>query len=1319
MAQGRAEGASRGVQEERVARMADVAPVSLMACETTREKARAYERWLAHEALRAETAAQRGPLSPASEEGYAARASDEIGDGAARFMPFAPYEPAYSALRTFTRGQLIAAGAVATLLAGGLALEGARTLMALLGALTCFYLLDLAITAVISTRTLQRNTTALIDDAVARAVRDGFWPSYTILCPLYHEAEVAEQFARAMRLIDYPTDRLQVLFLTEEDDRETREALLGMRLPRHFEVVTVPDGKPRTKPRACNYGLLRATGDFVVIYDAEDIPDPLQLKKSALTFAHYGAELACVQASLNFYNPGQNALTRWFTAEYSLWFDLTLPALQRLRSFLPLGGTSNHFRTRALREVGGWDPFNVTEDCDLGVRLAQYRYRTAMVDSTTYEEANPDLKNWLRQRSRWVKGYMQTYLTHMRDPLRDVREGRLAELFWLQVIVGGRTLTQLVNPILWAMTLAYVLFHQELTAPYHILYPGAMFYAAIFCLVFGNLFYVYMYLIGCLNRRQYALIFWSLLIPFYWLLMSVAAYIALCQLLTRPHYWEKTRHGLSRPAPAPSGTERAAEPALAPLLVWARALGNDLVNLATGAWSGLVRMLANSVWLHGLLAGHERGTLAGIGAYLSDELARLHRDARMNSDREARVAPSLMLPVAPVVDMLSTVLTAAVTPAFATQPSLVAIPAARSAAPARVTNRTLPVALPPAPGAGALSTEDARGAEASASRWLTWKRLVALPTWLAWLKDGWLVATLLTATVASVASCAYYFTHNDLLLYNDSESHMRLARLAFDSATPGLAQLGSNWLPLPHILMWPFVWNDFLWSTGLAGALAAAPCYVVAALYTFLCARELSGSDAASYVGALALMLNPNILYLQTTPLSEATLLAVTAATCYYFLRWARGGETPPLLAAAFCALLGVMTRYEGWSLFMALALMVAVVGLVKQLSLRRIAGDAVVFALPGGVGLGLWFLWDYLLTGNPRYFQNGPYSPAAQQGLLLKAGALPTYHDVRLDIMTYGADLLQYFGPVVIALGLAGLAVFAVTAWRKPRGVAALALLAPIVLYIVSLYSGQTVIYVEGVMPSNIADPIFNVRYATSAAIPLAIFLAQLARRWRWTQLALAAAILVQTAITTAGGVIALQDGQRGVSCQGITSTDLFLLEHYNGLPIMLDSFHGPHNYATLGIDPTEVVYAGNYRLWDAATANPAAYVAWVVITPHDTVDRRVDTDAPAFTAHFWLAAQGRNGQRIYYNKSAPPMPSRPAPADKLATYGRCPSTVSLGQAPGGVGAPASALAYASTSTPGPIASSMSRMSRMSLALTARRSVARLFMWSMEGGRA
>ncbi len=217
-----------------------------------------------------------------------------------------------SAVQTLTRWQAIVLITLVLAWAAGLALWGIATLVVTLALVTIVYVGDLSLTAWLAARTLNHAPEARVDDAVVRALRNAAWPRYTILCPLYRETEVVPQFVQAMTALDYPADKLQIMFLTEADDAATRNAILALGLPQHFEVVTVPDGELRTKPRACNYGLLRATGEYVVIFDAEDIPDPLQLKKAVLTFADHGDDLACIQAKLNFYNPKQNLLTPQF-----------------------------------------------------------------------------------------------------------------------------------------------------------------------------------------------------------------------------------------------------------------------------------------------------------------------------------------------------------------------------------------------------------------------------------------------------------------------------------------------------------------------------------------------------------------------------------------------------------------------------------------------------------------------------------------------------------------------------------------------------------------------------------------------------------------------------------------------------------------------------------------------------------------------------------------------------------------------------------------------------------------------------------------------
>ncbi len=340
----------------------------------------AYARWLHAYAVQSEAQNEHEELTS-----YVEAALEPVTVGGQQVVPFAPIRRYASARQTFTRPQLAALALLLALWLAGLYGFHLTALVVTVALITAVYVGDLLLTMLLAVRTLGDSPEIRIDDDLVRSLADAPWPRYTILCPLYKEAEIVPQFVQAMERMDYPVDRLQILFLTEESDAATRDAIAAMRLPSHFEIVTVPDGEPRTKPRACNYGLLRATGDFVVIYDAEDIPDPLQLKKAVLAFAQHGDDLACVQAKLNFYNPRQNILTRWFTTEYTLWFDLTLPGLQWARTALPLGGTSNHFRASLLRRVGAWDPFNVTEDCDLGLRLAEHRLHTVMLDSTTME----------------------------------------------------------------------------------------------------------------------------------------------------------------------------------------------------------------------------------------------------------------------------------------------------------------------------------------------------------------------------------------------------------------------------------------------------------------------------------------------------------------------------------------------------------------------------------------------------------------------------------------------------------------------------------------------------------------------------------------------------------------------------------------------------------------------------------------------------------------------------------------------------------------------------------------------------------------------
>jgi cellulose synthase/poly-beta-1,6-N-acetylglucosamine synthase-like glycosyltransferase len=371
---------------------------------------------------------------------------------------------------------------------------------------------------------------------------DASLPLYTIMVPLYREANVLPRLAEALLALDYPQDRLDIKLVVEADDRETCDAAhRAAANAAAFQVVEVPPAFPRTKPKAANYSLRFARGEFLVIYDAEDRPEPDQLRKAVAAFRAAPRRTACLQARLNFYNI-DGWLTKMFALDYALWFDVLLPGLDRIAVPMPLGGTSNHFRTAVLRAIGGWDAFNVTEDADIGIRLSQFGYRVSMLDSTTFEEAPAQIGAWLRQRSRWLKGYMQTWLVHVRSPFRLVRRTGWRGFFAFQLFLGGALVCALANPLLWGASIAAAIFHWPLFPG---LEGGLFLYVPAGGLVGTNLVLTWLAIIGPRRRGWNELSPYGLTVIFYWALVSLAGYRALWQLATNPFFWEKTMHGAS------------------------------------------------------------------------------------------------------------------------------------------------------------------------------------------------------------------------------------------------------------------------------------------------------------------------------------------------------------------------------------------------------------------------------------------------------------------------------------------------------------------------------------------------------------------------------------------------------------------------------------------------------------------------------------------------------------------------------------------------------------------------------------------------------
>ncbi|MCF7854218.1 MAG: glycosyltransferase, partial [Candidatus Pacebacteria bacterium] len=427
---------------------------------------------------------------------------------------------------------------------GLLILDYYLTILALNIFVTIVYLVSSAYRAFLIDVSLRQDRDISINRADLIPPGTDGWPRYLVLVPLYHEDDILPHLVQSLSELDYPDSRLEIRLLIEEDDDKTMAAARQLNPARPFVIFPVPVSQPRTKPKACNIGLRDTDADYLVIYDAEDRPDPDQLKKAVVAFSRVPKNVACIQAKLNFYNSHHNFLTRCFTAEYATWFDLCLPGLDFLKAPIPLGGTSNHFRLDILINLGGWDEYNVTEDCDLGLRLFYNGWRTRILNSTTWEQACPNLRYWIKQRSRWVKGYVQTYLVHLRSPGKLIGGLGIMNGAHFHLLIGGTPFCQLLNPIYWCLTLFWIVSQNSAFSAY---FPGPVFVMAAICLFVGNFFFAYTSSIACVQRGFGNLAKYGLLMPIYWVLMSIAAWKGCLQLLWNPHYWEKTKHfGISK-----------------------------------------------------------------------------------------------------------------------------------------------------------------------------------------------------------------------------------------------------------------------------------------------------------------------------------------------------------------------------------------------------------------------------------------------------------------------------------------------------------------------------------------------------------------------------------------------------------------------------------------------------------------------------------------------------------------------------------------------------------------------------------------------------
>ncbi|WP_210183639.1 glycosyltransferase [Microvirga guangxiensis] len=374
-------------------------------------------------------------------------------------------------------------------------------------------------------------------------IPDAALPTYTIIVPLYHERRIASRLIAALKRLDYPAVKLDIKLVLELDDEETMAALRSLHLPGNMEIIIAPTGEPRTKPRALNVALPLARGRYTVVYDAEDMPEPSQLRLAHAAFMQAHRNVACLQARLTIDNTNDSWITRLFTIEYAALFDVFNPGLATIGSPVPLGGTSNHFRTAILKKIHGWDAWNVTEDADLGIRLARFGYDVADLASSTFEEAPSTFKAWMGQRTRWMKGFMQTSIAHAHKPTSTLAQLGFWRFYAAAALMAGTVLSALIYP--FCTGLVIILWFTGASWPDKPLY--ALWYAqslSLFAFGVGSLFIPAW--IGLHRRRLWKLLPWTALLPLYYGLVSLAAWRGLWELVNDAHRWNKTSHGLAR-----------------------------------------------------------------------------------------------------------------------------------------------------------------------------------------------------------------------------------------------------------------------------------------------------------------------------------------------------------------------------------------------------------------------------------------------------------------------------------------------------------------------------------------------------------------------------------------------------------------------------------------------------------------------------------------------------------------------------------------------------------------------------------------------------
>jgi hypothetical protein len=496
-------------------------------------------------------------------------------------------------------------------------------------------------------------------------------------------------------------------------------------------------------------------------------------------------------------------------------------------------------------------------------------------------------------------------------------------------------------------------------------------------------------------------------------------------------------------------------------------------------------------------------------------------------------------------------------------------------------------------------------------------------SWIAWL----------SLALAILASW-YSFRHDYIVAYGDAESHLNIAKRVVDSLTPGFAQLGGIWLPLPHLFLLPFVYFDFLWRTGLAGSIVSGVCFVISSVFLFKIAFLLTRKTGAAWLTALAFMLNPNVLYLQSTPMTELTLMVFFILSSYFFLQYLEDKTNAlAFLAAAGFAFLAALSRYDGWSLVCLEALAVFLVNFPFQLNWKafwlskqfsqliqkqaeskaqvkalwkQLEGKTILFSTLAFFGIFLWLGWGWLILGDPIYFTHSQFSAKSQQLAWQAKGELPAYQHIWTAFVYYFVASLDNAGVILFVLGIVGFLVYLFKSSARHKLMASMVLLTPFVFYMATLYLGQSIMFLPGLTPTTFEWTLFNARYGVMMVPIAAIFVGYLFYVSKSGAKALIACLLVfQLALFGIGyaKVISLEDGVVGLSEAKRPDAEQWMAQNYTGGLVLLDDYSRLISIIRAGIPMQNVIYIGNKPYWEQSLQAPEKYATWVIVQQGDAI--------------------------------------------------------------------------------------------------------------------